>query len=391
VLGRRKPLLIPIFVLLFIVLISGYLFIKKEPVKQKLRDFQEKVMEEEEIPCTQTSTIEYMYYKETPQVWEENNKFGLYVYAENRDFIELAQKLVNSKGGDWGYVLIPYNVKDRDYAKWGRLFEQLRNKHLIPVIQLHDIDTGDYKTQTEKSARFLNSFIWPIKYRYISVYNEPNDPKFWYGEVNPAEYARILDYTIDAYKSENRDFFIMNGGFNISAPSNGTYLDALEYMYAMNIEVPGVFSKLDGWASHSYPQPNFSGNPKAKGRWSIVAYENELSYLKNVLGVDKELPVFITETGWAHAEGENYNSSYLPVDTVSNFFRIAYEEVWLQDKRIRAVMPFTIRYDPPYDHFSWINKDNVPYKHFETVKSIKKVEGKPPHLESSSFVTSNCN
>ena len=161
-------------------------------------------------------------------------------------------------------------------------------------------------------------------------------------------------------------------------------------MKKMNEAVPGIFDKLDGWASHPYPQPNFSGKPTDTGRWSIRAYEDELEYLKNELGVKKDLPVFITETGWAHAEGEKYNGSYKPVETVAQYFKTAYEEVWLKDDRVRAVMPFTIRYDPPFDHFSWINKDKVPYLHYETLKKIEKVEGKPPVLMTDDVDIYNC-
>ncbi|KKS20462.1 MAG: hypothetical protein UU79_C0001G0116 [candidate division WWE3 bacterium GW2011_GWE1_41_72] len=41
-------------------------------------------------------------------------------------------------------------------------------------------------------------------------------------------------------------------------------------------------------------------------------------------------------------------------------------------------MPFTIRYDSPFDHFSWLNADDVPYKHFDVVRDMEKEEGKPP-------------
>jgi hypothetical protein len=341
--------------------------------------------------CSQVDQIEYMYYKDTDVLWKKNNKVGLYVYAENREFFELAQKLVNSNGGDWGYVLIPYNVSsDRDRDKWERVFDQLQNKHLIPIVQLHGVSPDKYKKQTKESAKFLNSFIWPVRYRYISVYNEPNDPKFWYGRVDPAEYAKILNYTVKRYKEESEDFFIMNGAFNVSAPSDGVHLSSLEYMYLMNQEVPGIFERLDGWASHSYPQPNFSGNPYATGRWSIQAYDVELTYLRETLGVEKELPVFITETGWAHAEGANYNGSYLPVSTVADFFKKAYEEVWFEDDRVRAVIPFTIWYEPPFDHFSWINTDKVPYEHYGAVKKIKKISGEPPTLETSVLEVGSC-
>jgi hypothetical protein len=341
-------------------------------------------------PCVPQSSVEYSYYGETDPLWEKNNKFGLYIYAEEADMFEAAQKLVNSNGGQWGYVLIPYNVRDLDFEKWDRVFEQLRNKKLIPIIQLWDVNVHDYKKQTEKAAQFLNGFIWPIKYKYISVYNETNDSKFWYGNADPEEYAKILDFTVKTFKKENGDFFLMNGAFNITAPTDALRMDAFEYMRKMNEKVPGIFEKLDGWASHPYPQPNFAGDPDTVGRWGIRAYEEELKFLKDDLGVKKELPVFITETGWAHAEGAVYNPGFLPVKQVAENIRTAYEDYWLKDSRVRAVTPFTIRYDPPFDHFSWVNQDNVPYYHYEVVKSLAKVKGEPPYLQTEVFNAVEC-
>ncbi len=341
-----------------------------------------------EQDCGITQGINYSFYVDSP--WDKNNKFGLYIYAENKDFFETAQNLVNSNGGDWGYVLIPYNVKDRDFSKWFRVFDQLRNKHLIPIIQLWDIDTEEYEKQTRDAAEFLNKFAWPIRDRYVSVYNEMNDSRFWYDRVYPGEYAEILDYTITTFKNTNSTYFMINGAFNITAPTDDRHMDAFEYMKKMDEKVPGIFNRLDGWASHPYPQPNFSGGPRATGRWSIRAYEDELNFLKNELGVKKELPVFITETGWAHAEGKNYSSAFLNAKTVSEYIKIAFEEVWLKDDRVRAVTPFTIKYEAPYDHFSWINEDNVPYEHFDAVKSLDKISGNPPHLTVENIDFSSC-
>lgn len=368
-------------------------FIKDPPVDELERPLPPKPTAVEQEPkisenCEAAQGIGYSYYVDS--VWNKNNKFGIYIYAENRDFFEAAQNLVNSSGGDWGYVLIPYNVKDRDFSKWFRVFDQLRNKHLIPIIQLWDVDTDKYEEQTREAADFLNRFVWPIRQRYISAYNEMNDSRFWYGRIDPAEYARILNFTIDAFNEENDNFYMLNGAFNISAPTDGKHMDAFEYMSKMNDEVPGVFNKLDGWASHSYPQPNFSGGPYSTGRWSIKAYEDELSFIYNNLGVEKELPVFITETGWAHAEGAVYNSTFLNTKTIAEYVRIAFEEVWLKDDRVRAVTPFTIRYDPPHDHFSWLNKDNVPYEHFDVVKSIEKLNGNPPYIQAENIDLSAC-
>jgi hypothetical protein len=340
--------------------------------------------------CHYEDQLGYASYASIDPMWDKNNKFGLYIYAENAKYFELAQNMVNSSGGSWGYVLIPYNVKDMDYQRWSRVFDQLTAKKLIPIIQLHDVDPDKYKEQTDNAADFLNQFMWPIKYRYISVYNEPNDAAFWYGTVNPKEYAHILDYTIDAFKKESPDFFMLNGALNTSTPTSRTSMDAFEFMKAMNAEVPGIFNKLDGWASHSYPQPNFSGNPHDTGRWSVKAYDVELDFLANVLKVDKDLPVFITETGWAHAEGETYDSSFQSVDKIADNLKVAFRDVWLPDSRVRAVILFTVWYASPYDHFAYVNNDNVPYKHYEVVKSMKKVSGKPPALNQNIFMITVC-
>lgn len=341
--------------------------------------------------CEEFETKEFAFYLDEKDEFELNNKFGLYIYAERQDFFEKASELVNSNGGSWGYVLIPYNVKDRDSARWKRVFEDLRRLKLIPVIQLWDIDTSKYEKQTKQAAKFLNSFDWPIRPRYISAYNEMNDKRFWYGRIDPKEYARILDFTIEAFKDENENFKIMNGAFNISASNTHETVDAFYYMQKMNEEVPGIFNKLDAWASHSYPQPNFTGSPLAKGRWSIRAYEDELNFLYKNLGVKKELPVFITETGWAHREGLKEDKSFLTEEQVAENYKIAFEQVWLKDKRVRAVMPFTIKYNPPFDHFSWIKEDyKSTYKQFDTVKSLSKVQGQPPELIKGSIKIPNC-
>jgi len=336
------------------------------------------------------SEIEVKFYEDKETLFEKNNKYGLYIYAEREDYFDIASELINSNGGEWGYVLIPFNVKDNDESKWKRVFKTLNEKKMIPIIQLWDIDTDKFEEQTLKSAEFLNKFDWPIRERYISAYNEMNDSRFWYGRVDPEEYAVILNNTIDTYKNVNPNFFIMNGAFNTSAPTDRSHLDAFEYKVRMNKKVPGIFEKLDGWASHPYPQPNFTASPFKKGRWGISAYEEELKFLKDTFGLKKELPVFITETGWARAEGENYNSSYLNQEKVAEYYQIAYEQVWLKDSRVRAVTPFTIRYKAPHDHFSWIDKNEKPYPQYNLIKSLPKVAGEPPKLKIEKIKTNRC-
>lgn len=347
-------------------------------------------LKKEEPACLDEEIVNFAFYDDKPVNFPINNKYGLYIYAERKDFFEFASNMVNSNGGAWGYVLIPYNVKDRDEKRWKRVFEDLHRLQLIPIIQLWDVDLNDYKEQTKEAAKFLNKFDWPIKYLYISAYNEMNDKKFWYGKIDPREYAQILNFTIDEFKKVNPNYLLMNGAFNITAPTDRNHLDAFLYMNYMNDEIPGIFNKLDAWASHSYPQPNFSGNPLTIGRWGIRAYDEELKYLKNNLGIKKELPVFITETGWAHAEGEAYDNRFLSEEITAKYFEFAFQNIWLKDDRVRGVMPFTIMYNAPYDHFSWIKKDKSFYKQYLTIKNLPKVRGEPPVLIKGSYRLEKC-
>lgn len=345
-----------------------------------------------EKTCTDFETKEFAFYLNDSLEFETNNKFGIYIYAERQDFFEKAAELVNSNGGSWGYVLIPYNIKDRDSKRWQRVFDDLNRLKLIPVIQLWDVNPDKYETQTRQAAQFLDSFDWPIKPRYISVYNEVNDKRFWNGKVDPKRYAEVLDFTIDTFKLENKDYQIMNGAFNVSAGNTRETVDSFYYMKKMNEAVPGIFEKLDAWAAHPYPQPNFSGHPLTTGRWSIRAYEDELNFLKNNLGLKKDLPVFITETGWAHKENAGTDKNFLSEETVAEYFKYAYEQIWLKDPKVRAVMPFTIKYNPPFDHFSWVKEDyKSTYKQFDVIKSLPKIAGKPSNLVKGSYKVAKCN
>ncbi|MFH1955493.1 MAG: hypothetical protein ABIJ36_01095 [Patescibacteria group bacterium] len=308
----------------------------------------------------------------------QNNKFGLYIYAEE-DYVELAGDLVNSNGGDWGYVLIPINVRDYDGGKWREVFRKLNEKHLIPILQLWDLSKEDEEGQLKECAQLLDSLEWPIKKRFVSVFNEPNDSRFWREGADPSEYAEVLDKTIAIFKNQNENFFMLNGAFNSSARNGDGYIDEEEFIIAMNKAVPGIFNKLDGWASHPYPQPAYRGSPFSIGRDSIKAYDWDLNLLNKLFGVNN-LPVFITETGWAHREGIIYNDNFLSQDVVASYFVKAFKEVWGPDTRVVAVTPFTIRYNPPFDHFSWIDFNENFYPQFRAVQSLPKIKGLPPYL-----------
>ena len=335
----------------------------------------------EENPVYTNPSYDHTRNEIQENIGYKNNKFGIYTYMEVDEYLDLASQLVNSNGGEWGYVLIPYNVKDYRDDRWQRFFGRLNELKLIPIIQLWDLNKDNADSQINDSASFLNTLPWPTKNRYISVFNEVNDEKFWHGEINPEYYAKTLDQIITTYKTANQDFFILNGAFNASARNTSSTMDEEEFLIRMERKIPGIFARLDGWASHSYPQPNFTGNPQATGRDSIRAYDWELSILKNRFGVEN-LPIFITETGWPHKEAQTDRDDYLPIVQATNNLIYAFENVWLPDERVVAVTPFTMWYNPPFDNFSWIDKDNNPLFQFNEIAKLPKVAGNPPHLEA---------
>lgn len=287
-----------------------------------------------------------------------NNRFGIHIISPSPDESSPAANLVNSSGGDWGYVTVLVESDSRDQNKWQNFFNDLRRRHLIPILRLATQPDGGmwklpYDGEEQAWADFLDNLVWPIKNRYVVIYNEPNHATEWGGSVDPGSYARVLDKTITALKNKNQDFFVLNAGFDASTPNQPpNFLDIGNYLTQMEEEVPGIFNKLDGWVSHSYPNPNFSGLPTDSGKGTIRSWAWELKKLAE-FKVTKNLPVFITETGWKHAEGLNYNSTFPTAEVVGQNLQQAFAGAW-NNFRIVAVTPFLLNYqEEPFDHFSF--------------------------------------
>jgi len=153
-----------------------------------------------------------------------NNKFGIHILFPEE--LSNAANLVNSSGGDWGYVIIPIQAGDKDIIKWQQFMDTTKKLHLIPILRL--ATEGDYfntkvwrkpeETDIVDFANFLNSLDWPVKNKYIVVFNEVNRADEWGGEVNSAEYANLLAYAVNVFKSKNQDFFIISAGLDNAAP-----------------------------------------------------------------------------------------------------------------------------------------------------------------------------
>lgn len=314
-----------------------------------------------------------------------NNKFGIHLAVPQKEDINRAAELVNSSGGKWGYATLVIQENDRDLRKWQEIFNQFRRLHLIPIVRLATTPQGEVwkrpvKEEADGWASFLNSLNWPVKDRYVVLFNEPNHASEWGGTVDPTNYAEVAAAFSQKLKEKDGNFFIMLAGFDASASSNLSSQNEAAFLSQMYSSVPGLFDKIDGWSSHSYPNPGFAGSPNASGRGTVRGYEWELDYLRSI-GVTKDLPVFITETGWS-------NEAISP-DQIGQNLATAFI-LWLADNHVRAVTPFVLNYQgEPFLKFSWqkyISSDF--YIQYEVVKNLPKISGSPEQQEKG-LVTLN--
>lgn len=303
-----------------------------------------------------------------------NNKFGIHILFP--DELSEAAALVNSTGGDWGYVTIPIQTGDRNLSKWQQFMDNAGKYHLVPIIRLategNYFDTKVWKKPTKEDvldfANFLDSLEWTVKNRYIVVFNEVNRGDEWEGVLNPAEYAEILNYAVEIFKSLSDDFFIISAGLDNAAPNSADkYMNQYDYMYAMNNAIPGIFSKIDGLASHSYPNPGFRQLPHILTSQSIYSFDFERNLIFRLSG--KGLPVFITETGWSKDE--------LFEDQIAQYFKYAFQHVW-SDKNVVAVTPFLLRGGQGYfSQFSLTNENGDKNQIYYSLQNMTKAAGKP--------------
>lgn len=313
-----------------------------------------------------------------------NNKYGIHIVDPN-DMGDAA-KLVNSSNGDWGYVTLVIQDDDRDIGKWQRVFNQMRSLHLIPLVRLATHIDGDswtkpYKNSASDWATFLHALNWPTENRYVIIFNEPNHANEWGKSIDPEHYAKTLREHADKLRAISDDFFILPAGLDVSAASDGKSLDAAVYLSRMLKAEPSLFDVIDGWTSHSYPNPAFSGSPYALGRGTLRSFQWELQYLQS-LGITKRLPIFITETGWVHKEGVMTNPSLLSSDQVGANLIIAANTIW-NDSSIVAITPFVLSYQGlPFDHFSWKKLSSSDYySQYGIYQGLIKIHGQPKQRE----------
>lgn len=303
-----------------------------------------------------------------------NNKIGIHILFTTE--LQDAANLINTNGGDWGYVTIPIQSTDRDLKKWQEFMYLCKKHHVIPLIRLSTTNDPDNTAIWKKpelndiieSANFLNQLDWPTKNRYVIIYNEVNRGDEWGGTVDPAEYANILSFAVTVFKSKNPDYFIISSGMDNAAPAQGTkYMNHYDYMRQMHEAVPAIFNQVDGLASHSYPNPGFSQAPNVNSLKGIASFKHERDLARELTG--KNLPIFITETGWTSNEVSD--------ETKLRYYQETFDTIW-NDPGIVAITPFVLdARGGPFQQFSFVTATGSATPQYTLMKELTKIKGAP--------------
>jgi uncharacterized protein len=302
-----------------------------------------------------------------------NNRYGVHIL--DPDEVADAAKLVNSSGGDWGYVTIPIRSDDRDKEKWTRFFLNTRKYHVTPIVRLVTYINGDtWVAPTSFDlvdfANFLSDMPWPTQNRYIILFNEPNHAQEWGGRIAPVEYATLLLDARQIFSTRSENFFLLSAGMDMSSPNSPTSMDALNYYREMSRSQPGWYSSIDGLSVHAYPNPGFLASPYSRTRYGIVSYEYEVNVLRSFGFSEK--PVFITETGYIGT---------------GDFYTPAFVNIWT-DSHIVAITPFVLFAGAgDFVPFSLLNSSHQPSASYKAISQLPKVAGSP--LLDQSFPSEN--
>lgn len=294
-----------------------------------------------------------------------------------------AAELVNSTGGDWGYVTLVIREDDRDSKKWQKFFDELRINHLIPIVRVASkiTEKGEWKKlnidEIDGWVGFFDSLNWVVKNRYIIVGNEVNLAHEWEGKASPKEHSDYLIKISKSLKASSEDYFIMASPFESKTKTGDGNLDEIEYIEKMLNYSPRIFDYIDGWASHSYPYKPLTEEEDLRS--TLKHYQWEMQTLRK-LGVDKNFPIFITETGWAR--GFDTSQAEL-IEEVKK----ANTEVW-SDEKIVAITPFILSYiGRPFENYSWTDENGEFYEFAKFYQSIPKNKGKPVQIDFGEVVS----
>lgn len=295
----------------------------------------------------------------------ETVKMGVHILHPSE--LQAATDLISvgKKDDSWQYITIPFTLDDLDKQdEWQAFFDASKDQKVIPLVRLATrVENGAWVVPTQKDIieeiSFLSALNWPTEDRHIIVFNEVNHAKEWGGGVNPSEYAALLAFTANWAHSEGKNYVVLPAAMDLAAPNGGGTQEAFSYLSAMYNADPSIFTNLDAWNSHSYPNPGFSSAPQKSGKNSLRGFQYELAYLKDKN--TRDLSVYITETGWTDTRQTGR--------WLTNYYLYALQHIW-SDDRVIAVTPFVFKGAPgPFEGFSFVTGDDKPTRQYQALQT----------------------
>ena len=298
-----------------------------------------------------------------------NNKVGINVIRYfDTNYLRAVSHIVNSAGGDWGYVSVLLLAEDRQNPqRIQQMLDDAYRFHLIPILRLATRHNGKVweKPGPDEAAQwenFLNGLQWHLPATYLVVGNEPNLAFEWGGDVNPREYARYLKSFVDTFANERPRFKILNAPMDLSNQTKPGMMDDFEFLAGMKAEVPNIFSLLDGWASNPYHFYEGRGV-----RYTYRGYTQELDYI----GV--RLPVFITES---------YIGFIDDPEKIAQYYETAFN-YWMQDPNVVVATPHF--YNPEAGLF-WMFKADAAGNAVDLSPTAQRIQRMPKVAGSPNYV-----
>ncbi len=289
--------------------------------------------------------------------------------------VETAAKLVNSSGGDWGYVTVPIQPVDRDLFKWQEFMKKCSKLHLIPIIRITTIPTGGtwdsaQATDLVDFANFLNELEWPTENRYIILFNEVNQSREWGGIVDPRKYTDIVKNARTIFKERSEHFFLLGPSLDDALPDSATSMSAKRYLTAMYAHDNSVWSYFDGFSTHSYSNPGFAQPPRKNTFPGITSYNYLFTQYKLAAK-----PIFITETGW--------DQTKVSEPKLREYWNTAWG-IWGSDQRVVAITPFVLNGGETFPTLSLTRSNGDLSVSGQAIKEIIKIKGEPKPAPSDS-------
>lgn len=310
------------------------------------------------------------FFAAAPAAATDSQLFGIHI-LHPEEMHEAATLLKNDYNRrEWNFVTLPLPMSDltpEGHSRWQNAFNEAHRYRLAPIVRLvsdFDQEKNAWKVPTRADIMaifdFLSALTWPTEKKFVIIYNEPNHASEWGGQIDPAGYTAVLRFAAAWAHSENLDYWVLPAAMDLAAPNGKSTMEAFNYLERMLAVDQSIFSIIDYWNSHSYPNPAFSAPASATGKNTLRGFQHELDWLKNKTGLERR--AFITETGW------EMNSK--TTRKLEEYYRYAVKNIW-NDERLVAITPFVLRGDPgPFAKFTLLDKVGEPTANYEAIQNV---------------------